>query len=90
MANKQTIIGGDRLGAGGKRNVYLHGYERSNHDLSHAWRSTMASGTLVPFMNVLGLPGDTFVIISFHCVGIAISFYFTLWYFYGLHFVTNV
>ena len=59
MSNTVTI-GGDRLGAGGKSKVELRSYERSNHDLSYIWRSTMASGTLVPFMNEVGLPGDTF------------------------------
>lgn len=57
--NKVTL-GGDRLGAGKKQQVDLHGYERSTHDLSYIWRSTMASGTLIPFMSEVGLPGDTF------------------------------
>lgn len=56
----QVTLGGDRLGAGNKQKVSLHNYERSTHDLSYTWRSTMASGTLVPFMTELGLPGDTF------------------------------
>ena len=38
----------------------MHGYERSTHDLGYIWRSTMACGTLVPFMSLVGLPGDTF------------------------------
>lgn len=41
-------------------NVTLHGYERSNHDLSYLWKTTMSPGTLVPFLNLIGLPGDTF------------------------------
>ncbi|AXH74380.1 MAG: major capsid protein [Microviridae sp.] len=52
-------LGGDRLGAGHKMNVELHGYERSTHDLSRSWRSTMACGTLVPFFNEISLNGDT-------------------------------
>lgn len=56
----QITLGGDRLGAGNKQKVNLHNYERSTHDLSYTWRSTMASGTLVPFMSELALPGDTF------------------------------
>ena len=40
--------------------VRLHGFERSTHDLSYVWRSTMSAGTLVPFMNEVALPGDTF------------------------------
>lgn len=57
---QQITLGGDRLGSGNKQKVSLHNYERSTHDLGYTWRSTMASGTLVPFMTELGLPGDTF------------------------------
>jgi len=56
----KTTIGGDRLGSGSKQEISMRNYERSTHDLSYLWRSTMSSGTLVPFMNQLGLPGDTF------------------------------
>jgi len=56
----QVTLGGDRLGAGKKQKVSLHNYERSSHDLSYVWRSTMASGTLVPFMSEVALPGDSF------------------------------
>lgn len=52
-------LGGDRLGSGNKMKVEMHGYGRSNHDLGYVWRSTMAPGTLVPFMCNVGLPGDT-------------------------------
>ena len=55
-------LGGDRLGSGNKNNVTLHNYNRSNHDLSYAWRSTMNCGTLVPFMKLVGETGDTFSI----------------------------
>ena len=57
---KTVSLGGTRLGSGKKMNVDLKGFERSSHDLGYIWRSTMASGTLVPFMNLIGLPGDTF------------------------------
>lgn len=57
--NKVTL-GGDRLGAGNKNKVELHGFERSTFNLSKVWRSTMASGTLVPFMKILAQPADTF------------------------------
>ncbi|AXH73345.1 MAG: major capsid protein [Microviridae sp.] len=56
----EVTIGGERLGSGKKMKAYLHNYERSTHDLSYVWRSTMASGTLVPFMSQVALPGDTF------------------------------
>ena len=48
----KTEIGGDRLGSGNKQEVSLRNYERSSHDLGYIWRSSMASGTLVPFMSV--------------------------------------
>ena len=56
----EKTIGNDRLGSGGKMKVDLKTYERSTHDLSYLWRSTMAAGTLVPFMSEVALPGDTF------------------------------
>lgn len=59
MSNSITL-GGDRLGSGKKEKVYLHGFERSTHDLSYAFRSSMSAGTLVPFLSELALPGDTF------------------------------
>lgn len=58
--SRQVTLGGDRLGSGGKNRVELHGFERSNHDLSYIWRSSMASGTLVPFLSKPILPGDSF------------------------------
>lgn len=54
----ETTIGGDRLGSGNKQNVSFRNYERSSHDLGYVWRSSMASGTLVPFMKRVALPGD--------------------------------
>ncbi len=56
----KTTLGGDRLGSGGKQEVSMRNYERSTHDLSYIWRSSMSSGTLVPFMSEVGLPGDSF------------------------------
>lgn len=56
----QTTLGGDRLGSGNKQKISLHEYSRSTHDLSYVFRSTMAAGTLVPFMSELALPGDSF------------------------------
>lgn len=57
-----VTLGGERLGSGKKQKVHLRNYERSTHDLGFVWRSTMASGTLVPFMSEVALPGDTFEI----------------------------
>jgi len=57
-----VTLGGERLGSGKQQKVDLKNYSRSTHDLSYLWRSTMASGTLVPFMCEVGLPGDSFEI----------------------------
>ena len=40
----------------------MRSYNRSTHDLSYAWRSSMNVGTLVPFMSEIALPGDTWEI----------------------------
>lgn len=56
----KTELGGDRLGSGNKQEISMKNYERSSHDLGYIWRSSMASGTLVPFMSEVALPGDSF------------------------------
>lgn len=56
----KTNIGKNTLGDNKKMSVSLREYGRSTHDLSYAWRSPMGVGTLVPFMKILALPGDTF------------------------------
>lgn len=58
MSIRKTI-GGDRLGSGKKMKVDLKSYERSTHNTSRVFRSTMASGTLVPFLSRPILPGST-------------------------------
>lgn len=52
-------IGKNTLGDTAKMNVDLRTYNRSTHNLSHAWRSTMGVGTLVPCFKQVALPGDT-------------------------------
>lgn len=52
-------MGKSTLGGGKKMNVDLKTYNRSTHDLSYIWRSSMAAGTLVPFGKILMTPGDT-------------------------------
>lgn len=52
-------IGKNTLGGGKKMNVDLRTYNRSTHDLSYIWRSSMAAGALVPFCKILMTPGDT-------------------------------
>jgi hypothetical protein len=53
-------IGKNTLGDSDKMSVSLKEYGRSTHNISSAWRSPMGVGTLVPFMKLIGLPGDTF------------------------------
>lgn len=53
-------IGKNTLGDGNSMKVDLRTYNRSTHNLSYAWRSSMGVGTLVPCMKLIGLPGDTF------------------------------
>lgn len=53
-------IGKSTLGGGNSMQVDLKTYNRSTHNLSYAWRSSMGVGTLVPCMKLIGLPGDTF------------------------------
>lgn len=55
----KTTIGGDRLGSGNKQKISDRNYERSTHDLSSIFRTSMSAGTLVPFMNLVSLPGDS-------------------------------
>ena len=56
---KTVQLGGNRLGSGNKMKVQMRNYERSTHNLDYIWRSTMAAGTLVPFMKKVALPGDS-------------------------------
>lgn len=58
MGTTKTL-GGDRIGSGRKMQVELKNYERSTHNLGYLWRSSMAAGTLVPFMVEPAMPGDT-------------------------------
>lgn len=37
---EKITLGGERLGSGKKMKVGLHGYGRSNHDLSSIFRNT--------------------------------------------------
>ncbi len=56
----EISIGKNTLGGGKKMQTHLNNYQRSTHDLSFIFRSTMAPGVLVPSMKLLMLPGDTF------------------------------
>lgn len=59
MAITKTL-GGDRIGTGKKMQVRMHNFERSTHNLSRDWKSSMTVGTLIPCFNEIGLPGDSF------------------------------
>ena len=56
----KVTLGGDRLGSGKRNRINLPGHGRSNHDLGFIFKSTMAAGTLVPFVCKVMLPGDEF------------------------------
>lgn len=56
----EKSIGKNTLGGGNSMRVDLKTYNRSTHNLSAAWRSSMGVGTLVPCLKLIGLPGDTF------------------------------
>lgn len=55
-------IGKNTLGDNGKMKVQMRTYNRSTHNLSYIWRNTQAVGTLVPFMSIPVMKGDTFKI----------------------------
>lgn len=57
-----VTIGGDRLGSGNKNKTYLHNYERSTHDLSTDFLSSMGCGMLIPFMCELVTRDDKYEI----------------------------
>lgn len=59
-------IGGERLGSGNKMRTELHGYDRSTHDLSTTWRSSMQVGVLTPCLFMQAEPDQTFEIAISH------------------------
>ncbi len=54
----EVTIGGNRLGSGNKMQTELNHYQRSTHNLSKKFASSMCPGTLVPCYVNIGLPGD--------------------------------
>ena len=56
----EKTLGGDRLGAENKMKVDLRTYQRSTHNRSYIMRTTAASGTLLPVIKQVALPGDSF------------------------------
>lgn len=57
MAIVKTI-GKNTIGDNNKMKVAMHNYEMSTHDLSFVFRSSMASGVLVPCMKIIAQKGD--------------------------------
>lgn len=55
----KVTIGGDRLGSGQKMKVDLRTYNRSTHNLSAKFASTMGCGILYPCLKKLVLKGDS-------------------------------
>jgi hypothetical protein len=53
-------LGGERLGAGNKMNVTLHGFNRSSHNIGQLFKTDQAIGTLVPYFCDIGLNGTTY------------------------------
>lgn len=55
-------LGGDRINVEGKMEVEMHEYARSTHNQSKVWKSSMAAGTVVPFLHEWGMTGTSFEI----------------------------
>ena len=53
-------IGKNTIGSGNKMTVMLNEWDRSTHNIGSIFKTTMSAGTLVPFLKLLALPGDTF------------------------------
>lgn len=58
----KITLGGDRLGSGNKNKIALHNYERSTHNLSQKFTSSLQCGTLYPFLCIPAMRGDKFTI----------------------------
>lgn len=58
----KVTLGGDRLGSGNKNKIALRNYERSTHNLSQKFTSSMQCGTLYPFLCIPAMRGDKFTI----------------------------
>lgn len=54
----QIPLGGERIGSGNKMNIRLRHYERSTHNLSQRFRSSLGIGILYPCLCLPVLRGD--------------------------------
>lgn len=59
---KKVELGGKRIGNRSTMDVEVKGYERSTFNKNTILRTTMSPGTIVPFVNEVTLPGDTWEI----------------------------
>lgn len=59
---KTITLGGDRLGSEKKMKEYLHGYERSSHNIGCIITTDQAVGTLVPYFCDVATNGTTYYI----------------------------
>lgn len=56
----KVALGGERVGSGNKMNLHLRNYERSTHNLSQSFKSSMGVGILYPFLCIPTMRGDKF------------------------------
>lgn len=56
----EVTIGGNRIGSGKKMQAHLHNYNRSTHNLSETFASSMTCGVLYPALCKLAMRGDSF------------------------------
>lgn len=56
----EVTIGGNRVGSGKKMQAHLHNYNRSTHNLSETFASSMTCGVLYPALCKLAMRGDSF------------------------------
>lgn len=64
----KTELGGNRLGSGGKRELYFHDFNYSTFNLNKNFKSSMAAGVLTPCYYNIALPGDIFNIDLNECI----------------------
>lgn len=64
----KTQLGGDRLGSGGKRDLYFHDFNYSTFNLNKNFKSSMAAGVLTPCYYNIALAGDIFNIDLNECI----------------------
>lgn len=64
----KTQLGGNRLGSGGKRELYFHDFNYTTFNLNKNFKSSMAAGVLTPCYYNIALAGDIFNIDLNECI----------------------